>query len=69
MSSKKDPVNEYKRTIQPMGVLCVKNLINCILFMTSAKDLKGKIKSIKFQPEHGSYINAGIQKITNHLAR
>ena len=59
---KKEIKKQYKQTIQPMGVYQIKNLKNGKIFIGAAKNLPGKLNSIKFQLEHGSYPNTGLQK-------
>jgi hypothetical protein len=59
---KKELKKQYKQTVQPMGVFQVKNLTNGKIFIGSAKNLPGKLNSIKFQLEHGSHPNGKLQK-------
>lgn len=65
--NKKELINKYKQTIQPMGIYQIKNLKNGKIFLGSAKDLRGKINSNKFQLKHGSHINKEIQKDFNEI--
>ena len=60
--NKKELKKQYKQNILPMGIFQIKNLINGKIFIGSSKNLKGKLNSIKFQLEMGSYINKELQK-------
>lgn len=62
MIDKKQIKKDYKQTIQPMGIYQVKNLVNDKVFIGSAKNLPGKINSVKFQLENGSHVNSELQK-------
>jgi len=46
--NKKELKNQYKQTIQPMGVFQVKNLINGKIFLDSGFNIQGKINGCKF---------------------
>ncbi|MGA9292402.1 MAG: GIY-YIG nuclease family protein [Ignavibacteriaceae bacterium] len=59
---KKGLKNQYKQTLRPMGIFQIKNLANGKIFIGSSSNLKGKLNSIKFQLEMGSYINKELQK-------
>lgn len=60
--NKKEIISQYKQTIQPMGVYQIKNLKNGKIFIGSAKDLRGKMNSIKFQLQNGLHFNRELQK-------
>jgi hypothetical protein len=62
---KKGLKNQYKQGVRPMGIFQVKNLANGKIFIGSAKDLKGKLNSIKFQLEMNSYVNKKLQEDFN----
>ena len=64
---KKELKKQYKQTIQPMGVYQVKNLSNGKIFIGTAKNLPGKLNSVKFQLEHGSHPNAELQEDFNEF--
>lgn len=59
---KKELKKEYKRTLQPMGVYQIKNLVSGKIFIGSSKNLPGKINSQKFQLNLGSHMNEELQK-------
>jgi hypothetical protein len=42
---KKQLIKDYKRTIQPMGVYQIKNLVSGKIFIGSGKNLHGKIRT------------------------
>ena len=60
--NKKELKKEYKRTLQPMGVYQIKNLVNGKIFIGSSKNLPGKINGQKFQLNLGSHPNEELQK-------
>lgn len=64
---KKELKKQYKQTIQPMGVYQIKNLTNGKIFLGSAKNLPGKLNSVKFQLENGSHPNRDLQKDFNEF--
>ena len=64
---KKELKKQYKQAVQPMGIFRIKNLKNGKIFIGSAKNLPGKLNSIKFQLEHGSHPNYELQKDFNDL--
>jgi group I intron endonuclease len=65
--NKKELKKQYKETVQPMGIYQIKNLMNDKIFIGSAKNLQGKLNSVKFQLEHGSYTHRELQKDFNDL--
>ena len=62
MIDKKELKKQYKQTLQPMGIYQIKNLVNGKIFIGSAKNLPGKLNSVKFQLENGSHMNSELQK-------
>ncbi len=62
---KKKLKKQYLQSIPPMGIFQIKNIANGKLFIGSSKNLKGKLNSIKFQLEMGSYINKNLQQDFN----
>jgi len=59
---KKELKKQYKQTVQPMGIYQIKNLMNGKILLGFAKNLPGKLNSVKFQLEHGSFPNRDLQK-------
>ncbi len=62
---KKELKKQYKQTVQPMGIYQIKNLTSGKIFLGFAKNLPGKLNSVKFQLEHGSHPNRDLQKDFN----
>ena len=60
--NQKELKKQYKQTILPMGIYQIKNLKDGKILIGSSRNLKGKLNSIKFQLEMGSYINKELQK-------
>lgn len=69
MTNKKELKKEYKRTLQPMGIYQIKNLVNTKIFLGSSKNLEGKLNSIRFQLEMGSHMNRELQADFNKLGK
>ena len=64
---KKELKKQYKQTLTPMGIFQIKNLANDKIFIGSSTNIKGKLNSIKFQLELGSYINKELQNDFNQF--
>ena len=62
---KKELKKQYKQTLRPMGIFQIKNLVNGKIFIGRSENLNGKLNSIKFQLEMGSYINKDLQQDFN----
>ena len=60
--NRKELIDKYKQTIQPMGIFQVRNVTNGKLFLGSAKDLRGIINSNRFQLRNGLHRNKDLQK-------
>jgi group I intron endonuclease len=63
--NKKELIKQYKQTVQPMGIYQITNLENHKIFIGSAKDLRGRINSNRFQLKNGSHINKEMQRDFN----
>lgn len=61
MIDKKEIKKQYKRTLTPMGIYQIKNLVNGKIFIGSAKNIPGKINSSKFQLNSGVHMNKDLQ--------
>jgi hypothetical protein len=61
MLNKKEATQEYKRTIQPMGIYQIKNLTNGKIYIDSSKNLNGSKNSTKFQLNLGTHPNHILQ--------
>jgi group I intron endonuclease len=60
--NKKEMINKYKQTIQPMGIYQIRNMKSGKIYIGSAKNLRGKINSNKFQLKNGLHLNKEMQK-------
>lgn len=58
---KKAAIQEYKRTVQPLGILQIRNLDNGKLFIESSKNLPAAFNRHKFQLKLGSHPNLALQ--------
>jgi hypothetical protein len=47
--------DDYKRTLQPMGIVQVKNLTNGRCFVMRSANTKGTINSLRFQLKTGAF--------------
>jgi group I intron endonuclease len=65
--NKKELINQYKQTIQPMGIYQIKNKKNDKIYIGSAKDLRGIINRDKFQLKNGLHLNTEMQKDYNEI--
>lgn len=65
--NKRELINKYKQTVQPMGIYQIRNVKNGKIFIGSAKDLRGRINSNKFQLKMGSHLNKKLQQDYNQL--
>lgn len=59
---RKELINEYKQTIQPMGIYQIRNIINGKIFLGRSKNLKGIINRNRFQLKNGSHMNKVMQR-------
>lgn len=65
--NKKELMNQYKQTIQPMGIYQIKNKKNDKIYIGSAMDLQGIINGNKFQLKNGLHLNAEMQNDYNEI--
>jgi hypothetical protein len=49
-------IKEYKKTLQPMGIVQVKNIKNGRVYITASANTAGTINSIRFQLKMGSFL-------------
>ncbi len=66
MINKKELKQQYKESPPSMGIYCIKNLTSGKVFIGKSSDLRGKLNSIRFQLNHGSFINSELQKDYNN---
>ena len=52
---RKQARNDYKHTLQPMGIVQVKNLQNGRCFITGSANTRGTINSLRFQLQNGLF--------------
>ncbi len=62
MIDKKELKKQYKRTLPPMGIYQVKNLVNGKIFIGKSKNVRGKINGSKFQLEQNTHVNKLLQE-------
>jgi len=65
--NKKELIRQYKQITQPMGVYQIKNKRNGKLFIGSAKNIRGKLNSHKFQFENNLHRNLEMQTDFNEI--
>ena len=53
--NRREMIKEYKRTIQPMGIVQVKNMKNSRVYLTASANIPGTLNSIKFQLKMGNF--------------
>jgi hypothetical protein len=52
----REAIKEYKKTIQPMGIVQVKNIRNNRVYLTASANTAGTINSIRFQLKMGTFL-------------
>jgi hypothetical protein len=52
---RREIVREYKKSIQPMGVVQVKNLTNGCVYLTASMNTTGTINGLRFQLKMGTF--------------
>ena len=62
-----EKINEYKQSIQPMGIYQIRNRVNGKIFLGSSKNLKGILNRTKFQLKNNLHINKDMQKDFNEI--
>lgn len=65
--NKKELKNQYKETLQPMGVFQIRNLTNEKVFVGSSKNLDGIFNRHEFQLKMGGHPNKDLQKDWNEF--
>lgn len=53
---RREMIKEYKRTLQPMGIVQVKNIKNGRIYITSSANTTGTINRIRFQLKMGAFL-------------
>lgn len=54
--NRKDAIKEYKKTIQPMGIVQVRNIRNNRVYLTASANTPGTMNSIRFQLKMGTFL-------------
>lgn len=54
--NRREMIKEYKRTIQPMGIVQVKNIRNNRVYLAASANIPGTINSIRFQLKMGTFL-------------
>lgn len=53
---RREVIKEYKKTIQPMGIVQVKNIKTGRVYITASANTAGTINSIRFQLKTGAFL-------------
>lgn len=56
MMDRREMIKEYKRTLQPMGIVQVKNVRNGRIYIVASANTAGTINSIRFQLKTGGFL-------------
>jgi len=56
MMDRRDKIREYKKTVQPMGIVQVRNLRDNRVYLTASANTPGTINSIRFQLRMGAFL-------------
>lgn len=64
---RKELIRQYKETPRPMGVFRVLNSVEAKSFVGTSRDLPSKLNGQRFQLEHGSHPNRGLQSDWDRL--
>ncbi|MHB8844007.1 MAG: GIY-YIG nuclease family protein [Nitrospirota bacterium] len=61
--NRREAIREYKKTIQPMGIVQARNLTNGRAFLTASANAPGTINSMRFQLRMGTFLpSPGLAK-------
>src|SRR5512147_988575 len=53
--NRREAIKEYKKSVQPMGIVQVRNLRNNRVYITASANKPGTINSIRFQLKMGTF--------------
>jgi nitrate/nitrite-specific signal transduction histidine kinase len=60
---RREVIKKYKNSIQPMGIVQVKNITNNRVYLTASANTAGTINSIRFQLKMGNFLpSPGLAK-------
>lgn len=62
MTDRRELIRQYKETPRPMGVYCVRNLVNGKVLIGVARDVPGKLNGHRAQLRMQSHRNAALQQ-------
>jgi hypothetical protein len=66
--NRKELIKEYKNSVQPMGIVQVKNITNGRVYITASANTTGTINSIRFQLKMGSFFpSSALAKDWNEM--
>lgn len=66
--NRREVIKEYKKIIQPMGIVQVKNLRNNRVYIAASANTAGTINSIRFQLKMGTFLpSPGLAKDWNEM--
>ena len=66
--NRRDVIREYKKCIQPMGIVQVKNIRDNRVYLTASANTAGTINSIRFQLKMGTFLpSPGLARDWNEL--
>ena len=54
--NRREMIKEYKNSLQPMGIVQVRNIRNSRVYLTASANTPGTINSIRFQLRMGSFL-------------
>jgi len=61
MMDRRELIKKYKNSIQPMGIVQVRNIRNNRVYLTASANTPGTINSIRFQLKMGTFLpSAGL---------
>ncbi len=66
MINKRELIKQYKQNPPEMGIFRIKNKINGKILIGKAKNITGKLNSVKFQLKNGSYFIKELQEDYNN---
>ena len=56
MMDRREMIRKYKNSIQPMGIVQVRNIRNNRVYLTASANTPGTINSIRFQLKMGTFL-------------
>jgi hypothetical protein len=56
MTDRREMIKKYKNSVQPMGIVQVRNIRNNRVYLTASANTPGTINSIRFQLKMGNFL-------------